>query len=148
MLDWMRRVHVSRCLRNDCFAGTTIYKWSKPKSDDPTYVIQYQSLDGGVSTYRDPLPPRYRKSTATASAGVFRASRQIRGSGVGRRSQAGWHCIRFKPKVAGGRPAFFLDIDSPIALPIQADKVLKMTSPRRPTLVVPKNLADPAPARM
>jgi len=63
----------------------------EPKSDDPNPTLNPVSVlcDGGsINATATALPPRYRKSTATASAGVFALLRQIPGGSVnGERSQ-------------------------------------------------------------
>ena len=77
-LDWMRRVHVPDVLRTDCFAGTTIYKLVEPKSDDRTYVIQYQcSAMEEYQRYRDHFASALQKEHSDCFGGRFRASRQI-----------------------------------------------------------------------
>lgn len=77
-LDWMRQVHVPDVLRTGCFAEATIYKLVEPKSDDPTYVIQYQcSAMEEYQRYRDHFAAALQKEHSDRFSGRFRASRQI-----------------------------------------------------------------------
>jgi Domain of unknown function (DUF4286) len=77
-LDWMRRVHVPDVLRAGCFTEATIYKLVEPKSDDPTYVIQYQcSAMEEYQRYRDHFASALQKEHGDRFGGRFRASRQI-----------------------------------------------------------------------
>jgi hypothetical protein len=77
-LDWMRGIHVPDVLRTDCFAGATIYKLVEPKSDDPTYVIQYRcSAMEEYQGYRDRFAAALQKEHSDRFGGRFRASRQI-----------------------------------------------------------------------
>jgi hypothetical protein len=77
-LDWMRRVHVPDVLRNGCFTGATIYKLVEPKSDEPTYVIQYRcSSMEEYRRYRDRFASALQKEHSDRFSGRFRAARQI-----------------------------------------------------------------------
>src|ERR1700756_1028187 len=77
-LDWMRRVHVPDVLRSGCFAGATIYKQAEPRSDEPTYVIQYEcSSMQEYQRYRDNFAAALQKEHTDRFSGRFRAFRQI-----------------------------------------------------------------------
>ena len=77
-LDWMRRVHVPDVLRTGCFAGATIYKLLEPKSNEPTYGIQYRcSSMAEYQRYRDHFAAALQKEHGDRFNGRFRASRQI-----------------------------------------------------------------------
>jgi len=77
-LDWMRRVHVPDVLRTGCFAGATIYKLLEPKSNEPTYGIQYRcSSMAEYQRYRDHFAAALQKEHGDRFNGLFRASRQI-----------------------------------------------------------------------
>jgi hypothetical protein len=77
-LDWMRRVHVPDVLRTGCFAGATIYELVEPKSDGPTYVIQYQcSSTAEYQRYRDHFAAALQKEHSDRFGERFRACRQI-----------------------------------------------------------------------
>ena len=77
-LDWMQRVHVPDVLRTGCFAGATIYRPVEPKSDEPTYVIQYRcSSLAEYQRYRDDFAPALQKQHSKRFSGRFCASRQI-----------------------------------------------------------------------
>jgi uncharacterized protein DUF4286 len=77
-LDWMRQVHVPDVLKTGCFAGATIYKLVAPKSDEPTYVIQYRCASmEEYQRYRDSFAAPLQKEHSDHFSGHFRASRQI-----------------------------------------------------------------------
>ena len=77
-LDWMRQVHVPDVLRTGCFAGATIYKLLEPKSNEPTYGIQYRcSSMAEYQRYRDDFAAALQKEHGDRFSGRFRASRQI-----------------------------------------------------------------------
>jgi len=77
-LDWMQRVHVPDVLRTGCFAGATIYRPVEPKSDEPTYVIQYRcSSLAEYQRYRDDFATALQKQHSDRFSGRFCASRQI-----------------------------------------------------------------------
>jgi len=77
-LDWMRRVHVPEVLRTGCFTGATIYSMLESRSDEQTYVIQYQcSAMAEYHRYRDHFAAALQKEHSDLFGGRFRASRQI-----------------------------------------------------------------------
>ena len=77
-LDWMRRVHVPDVLRTRCFREATIYRLVEPKSDEPTYVIQYQCTSiAEYQRYHDDFAPALQKQHSDRFSGRFRAARQI-----------------------------------------------------------------------
>jgi Domain of unknown function (DUF4286) len=77
-LDWMRRVHVPDVLRTNCFGGGIIAKLIEPKSDEPTYVIQYRSSSMEEhQRYRDHFAAALQQEHSDRFNGRFRASRQI-----------------------------------------------------------------------
>jgi hypothetical protein len=95
-LDWVRRVHVPDVLRTGCFAEATIYELIDPKSDDPTYVIQYQcSAMEEYQRYRDHFAAALQKEQRPLQRAFLRFSADSGESVNGERSEADWHCIRF-----------------------------------------------------
>src|ERR1041385_3338467 len=77
-LDWMQRVHVPDVVATGCFEEATIYRLSEPKSDEPTYVIQYRcSSMQEYQRYRDDFASALQKEHSSRFNGHFRASRQI-----------------------------------------------------------------------
>jgi hypothetical protein len=77
-LDWMRQVHVPDVLRTGCFRKATIYRLVEPKSDEPTFVIQYQCASiAEYRRYRDDFAPALQKEHSDRFSGRFRAARQI-----------------------------------------------------------------------
>jgi uncharacterized protein DUF4286 len=77
-LDWMRRVHVPDVVRTGCFTEATIYRRVEPKSDEPTYVIQYGCASlADYQRYRDDFAPSLQKEHSDRFSGRFRAAREI-----------------------------------------------------------------------
>ena len=77
-LDWMRRLHIPEVVRTGCFKDAIIYRRVEPKSDDPTYVIQYRCASlADYQRYADVFAPALQKQHSDRFSGRFRAAREI-----------------------------------------------------------------------